>query len=109
MKIYVNFNDFKCHTSKPDGVYLEIETDFFNNKCEAYIEGYRFVPFGESWTRDDGVTFIGEMIAPWRDYSELDAVQREYERNLLIEYKKELEVLDAALLDVQYQNLIGGL
>lgn len=32
MKIYVNSNDFKCHTSKPDGVYLEVETDFFDDK-----------------------------------------------------------------------------
>lgn len=40
---------------------------------------------------------------------ELDDAQHEYERNLLAEYKKELAELDAALLDAQYQNIIGGI
>lgn len=59
-----------------------IESTFFDGKCEAAIEGYRFVPAGESWTREDGVVFTGEMITPWKPYSELDAAQREYEREL---------------------------
>lgn len=93
MKIYINSNDFKCHTSKPDGVYLEVETDFFDDKCQAFIEGYRFVPSGETWTREDGVTFTGEMIAPWKNYDELDAAQRKYEKEQFNEYKKSLEIL----------------
>lgn len=109
MIIYVNSNDFKCYTSKPDDAFLEIETDFFDGKCKTYIEGYRFIPFGETWTRDDGVVFHGEMITPWKDYSELAYAQQEHERNLLAEYKAELAVLDAALLDAQYNMLIGGL
>lgn len=78
MKIYIDSN-FKCHTTDT-GVLREIETSFFDGKCTAFIEGYRFVPDGETWTRSDGVVFAGEMVSPWKDYSELDAAQREYER-----------------------------
>ena len=81
MKIYID-NDYKCHVTD-DGSMPAVETDFFNGKCDEFIEGYRYVPAGESWTRSDGVVFAGEMIAPWKDYSELDAAQREYEREQL--------------------------
>lgn len=96
MKIYIDA-EYKCHTSDPDGIYREMETDFFDGKCDAFVEGYRFVPAGESWTRSDGVVFSGEMIAPWRDYAELDGAQREYERQMLSEYEKALAEIEAAL------------
>ena len=81
MKIYID-NDYKCHVTD-DGSMPAVETEFFDGKCDEFIEGYRFVPAGESWTRSDGEVFEGEMIAPWKDYSELDAAQREYEREQL--------------------------
>lgn len=108
MKIYLD-KDFHCHVSDGSTIVQSIETDFFNDKCDAFIEGYRFVPAGESWTRNDGVVFYGEMIAPFKPYDELVAAQHEYDRNLLVEYKAELAALDAALLDAQYNMLIGGL
>lgn len=89
--IYID-SDFKCHLTD-DGTVTAIETDFFDNKCDALIEGYRFVPSGESWTREDGEVFCGEMIAPWRDYSVLDKAQRVYEQELSAEYVEALEVL----------------
>lgn len=70
MKIYID-NDFKCHLSN-DGNMIEIKTDFFDGKCGTFIEGYRFVPASESWMREDGTIFTGEMISPWKDYFELD-------------------------------------
>ena len=73
--------DFKCHTSNDDTM-REVQTDFFGGKCQTLIEGYRFVPAGETWTREDGVVFSGEMASPWKPYSELDQAQREYEREL---------------------------
>lgn len=76
--IYVD-SDFKCHVASADGM-TAIETDFFDGKCDTFVEGYRFVPNGETWTRSDGVVFLGEMISPWKDYVELDNVQRKYER-----------------------------
>lgn len=80
MKIYID-KDCKCHTSN-DGAMTAIETDFFFGKCNEFIEGYRFVPSGESWIHFDGTVFSGEMIAPWKPYSELAAAQAQYERDM---------------------------
>ena len=79
MMIYID-SEFKCHISN-DGTMTAVETDFFDGKCAAFIEGYRFIPAGESWTREDGVVFTGEMVAPWKPYSELAAAQAQYERD----------------------------
>lgn len=78
MTIYID-TDFKCYAESADGL-TAVETDVFDGKCAAYIEGYRFVPDGSTWVREDGTVFTGEMIAPWKPWAELDAVQREYER-----------------------------
>lgn len=108
MKIYID-SEFKCHTTNPEGVFREFKISFFDNKCDEFISGYRYIPLGENWTRDDGVSFCGEMAAPWKSYEELDIVQRDYERKLLIEYEAAIAELDAALLDAQYNNLVEGL
>ena len=71
--IYID-SEFKCHTVN-DGDMIAVETDFFDGKCRQYIEGYRFVPAGQSWTREDGQVFSGEMVAPWRDYGILSGFQ----------------------------------
>ena len=96
MKIYID-NDFKCHISDPDGVYTAVDADYFDGKCQQYIEGYRYIPDGETWTRPDGVTFSGEMIAPWRDWRTLDDAQRAYEREQLAAYEQALSEIEAAL------------
>lgn len=72
MIIYID-NEYKCYTSD-NGALTAVETDFFNGKCETYIEGYRFVPSDKTWMREDGIVFSGEMIAPWKPYTELAAV-----------------------------------
>lgn len=77
MKIYID-NDYKCHISPGDGL-TAVETDAFDGKCRQYIEGYRFVPSGEIWTREDGQTFTGEMVAPWRPYEIMTEFQAIYE------------------------------
>lgn len=96
MTIYID-NDYKCHTSDPDGTLTAVETDFFDGKCAAYIEGYRFVPAGAAWTRPDGVVFQGEMISPWKDWRALDAAQIAYERQLIAEYEQALSEIEAEL------------
>ena len=78
--IYID-DDFKCHVTD-DGGMTAVDTSFFDDKCDTFIEGYRFIPAGEMWTREDGVQFTGEMIAPWKLFDEIDAAQREYEREL---------------------------
>ncbi len=89
--IYID-NGFKCHVTD-DGTMTAVETDFFDGKCDGYIEGYRFVPEGSEWHAEDGSVFCGEMIAPWQDYSELERDQIAHERKLLAEYAEALEVL----------------
>ena len=89
MTIYID-NDYKCHVSPADGL-TAVETDAFDGKCRQYIEGYRFVPSGQSWTREDGQVFTGEMIAPWRDYELLAELQSLYEE----EQAKQAEAQEA--------------
>nr|DAM55817.1 MAG TPA: hypothetical protein [Caudoviricetes sp.] len=78
MTIYID-SDYKCHSATADGL-TAVETAFFDGKCPAYIDGYRYVPAGSVWVRSDGAEFPGEMVSPWKPWDELDAVQREYER-----------------------------
>ena len=78
--IYIDF-EFKCHITN-DGTMIEIQTDAFDGKCDAFVEGYRLIPSGETWLREDGEAFRGEMIAPWKDYAILEAYQQQYEAML---------------------------
>lgn len=96
MKIYID-KDFKCYSSNHDESLREYEVHQFDGKCNAFIEGYRYIPSGESWKRSDGFRFKGEMIAPWKDYIELDEVQREYEREKLAVYEECLKVMGVKL------------
>lgn len=80
MKIYLD-SDFRCHLIREDGM-LEVNTNFFDGKCKMLIEGYRFVPLGESWTRADGTVFIGEMITPAENYAVLAKAQQQYEADM---------------------------
>ena len=93
--IYLD-SDFKCHVAD-DGTMTAIDTDFFDSKCDTFVEGYRFVPNGETWTRSDGAVFNGEMIAPWKPYDELDNAQREYEKQLLATYAEALKTVGVEL------------
>lgn len=95
MTIYID-NDYKCHVTD-DGTMTAVETDAFDGKCTEYIEGYRYVPSGQTWVREDGVEFTGEMISPWRPWAELDAAQREYERQQLAQYESALSEIETAL------------
>lgn len=91
MKIYID-SDFKCHAAN-DGTMTAVETSFFDGKCQTFVEGYRFVPEGSTWTREDGQVFRGEMIAPWKDYAILDVLQRIYELELLADAENALAIL----------------
>lgn len=95
MTVYLDA-DWKCHISGDDTM-ISVETAAFDGKCEAYIEGYRFVPEGRTWVREDGAVFAGEMIAPWKPWAELDEAQREYERQLILEYEAALREIEEAV------------
>ena len=81
MNIYLD-SEFRCYTEPGEGL-VEVETTAFDGRCKTFIEGYRYVPQGKTWTREDGVVFAGEMVAPWKDYSELAAAQAGYEEALV--------------------------
>lgn len=82
--IYID-DDFKCHTTNPDGTFREVVLSdsaktFFVDKCTTFIEGYLLKPEGETWVREDGEVFSGgEMITPWKNYDLLEAAQVQYE------------------------------
>ena len=76
MKVYID-SEFKCHVSPGEGL-REVEVSFFDNKCNEFVEGYRYIPSGSVWIREDGVEFAGEMISPWKDYNELAMAQLDY-------------------------------
>jgi len=88
--------EYKCHFEN-DGTMDEVQAAFFDGKCRTFIEGYRFIPAGESWTREDGTVFTGEMASPWKDYEELDQAQREYEQEQLADMRKALELLGVSV------------
>lgn len=87
MKIYID-SDYKCHITN-DGTMREIEDSFFDDKCSEFIEAYRYVPDGETWTRDDGEVFSGCMISPCTDISTVINIQRSYELELLANLREE--------------------
>ena len=97
MTIYID-SDYKCHTSPGEGL-TAVETDAFDGKCRQLIEGYRFVPAGKTWTREDGEVFTGEMVAPWRPYEILAEFQAIYEE----EQAKQADM--AAALDAIYTGV----
>lgn len=75
MRIYIDSN-FCCHIQMENG-RRAFDVSFFDGKCPAFIEGYRYIPPGEKWTRSDGVIFAGEMLSPTVDYEVLRIKQLE--------------------------------
>ena len=77
MKVYID-DDFKCHAAD-DGKMTAVESDFFDGKCAAFIEGYRLFPVGANW---NGTVFQCQVITPMQDYNILAAYQEQYESML---------------------------
>lgn len=65
--IYID-SEFKCHVTN-DGTMTAVETDLFDGKCDAFIEGHCYE-----------VMETGTKVFPCKPDSELDAAQRQYER-----------------------------
>lgn len=76
--IYLD-SEFVCHTLEPEGRHTALETDRFDGFCDEFVNGCRYLPAGESWTREDGTVFHGEMLAPATDFARLASAQRQYE------------------------------
>lgn len=95
MTIYID-SDYKCYVSAAEG-RIAVETDLFDGKCPEWIESYRFVPDGDTWTREDGEEFRGEMTAPWKDLSEAYAAQAAYVTAQNAQYEAALSEIEAVL------------
>ena len=78
--IYID-SENKCHTVN-DGTMTAVETDFFDGKCDTFVEGYCYV-----------IKENGYAIFPWQSYCELDAAQRKYELALIADMRQALETL----------------
>lgn len=81
MIVYIDA-DYRCHNIATGGL-TPVETNAFDGKCARYIQGYRFVPAGQTWTREDGVVFAGEMVSPAEDSRILEAAQAAYEEAMV--------------------------
>ena len=99
MKIYID-SDYKCYV-EPAECRPEIELSIFDGRCKACIEGYRFVPTGCTWTREDGEVFEGEAFFPWKDSQILDLAQSAYEESLaeMQDMQSALELLNVTPTD----------
>lgn len=98
MILYID-KDFKCHMTN-DGTMTPIETEAFAGKCDKFIEGYRFVPAGQTWKREDGVEFQGKMVSPHTDYAILAAYQEQYEESAT-------ELQDALKKNAEYEAALS--
>lgn len=94
MTIYIDSN-YRCYASAAEG-RRAIETDAFDGKCPEWIESYRLVPAGETWTRGDGEVFTN-MVSPWKDLGEAYAAQTAYVAAQNAQYEAALTEIEAAL------------
>lgn len=101
MTVYID-NEFRCHAAD-DGTMRSADVPFFDGRCTEFIEGYRYVPAGEVWTRADGEVFAGEMLAPCRSYGELAAIQKAVDRT-----RAQADEEIGLLLDTIEELIIGG-
>ena len=95
MTIYID-SDYKCYVSAAEG-RRAVETDAFNGKCPEWIESYRFVPEGETWVKENGEMFRGEMVSPWKDLGEAYAAQTAYVTAKNTQYEAALTAIENAL------------
>ena len=51
--------------------------------------------------REDGTVFRGEMVTPWKPWEELDAMQREYEREQYETLTAQNAEYEAALSEIE--------
>lgn len=79
--IYLD-SDFRCHVAYNSNM-IAIETEYFDGKCDTFIEGYRFVPAGMSWTNENDIVYFGELATPFKDSMLLETMQSLYEETLV--------------------------
>lgn len=105
--IYID-SEFRCHLTDIGGLQA-VETEVFDGKCDKYIEGYRFVPEDQTWTRDDGVQFTGPMVSPYKDYDILAAYQEKYQEDETAVEQAQVLQSQMAELDAAYREGVNSI
>ena len=72
MTVYIDEN-FLCHTKFAEG-RRAFQLPFFQGKCDRFVEGYRYLPPGETWGG-----FRGEMLCPAENFELLSLAQQVYD------------------------------
>ena len=94
MKTIYYDSDYKCHVTN-DGTMTAVETDFFDGMCDAVTEGYCY---------DTSKGYV--QIYPWKPDTELDVIQRGYERQLLKELQE--NSIPISELEAAYQEGVNS-
>ena len=94
MKFYID-EENKCHVTN-DGTMREVEDSCFDNKCPEYIEGFYYIPEGETAVIDDE-EYSGRMLSAFGDCAKMELAQARYE---LEQVKAELTDADTALAEL---------
>lgn len=103
MTVYLD-SEYRCHLSPGSG-WQEVELDSFEGKCREYIEGYCYIPYGQTYIKKDGTVLYGEMLFPWQDINYLNDLQFKYEcQNVLDQIKEIVGTTDNDLLLVQIRH-----
>lgn len=91
MTIYIDRNN-RCHLD-PAPDRTQIKTDFFEGKCQEFVEGYCFRPDGGKIALPDGTELDSGAIYPWKPYEQLAQYQAIYERSGNPDYAEALQIL----------------
>lgn len=76
MKFYID-EEYRCHMAD-DGAMREVEDSCFDGKCDEYIEGFCYIPGGESGLID-GMEYAGRMLCALGDYAKMELAQARFE------------------------------
>ena len=105
MLIWIN-DEYKCSVNPREG-FREVETNIFDGKCREFIEGCRYVPPGDEWEREDGLTFVGPMQSPWMPSAVIERAQAAYVESLNAEQRETMDKAGEMLTDEQAVTVKG--
>lgn len=71
-------NEFRCHVNN-DGAMTRVESNFFDGKCRAFAEAWRFIPSGYTWRNSDGFEIHGPTYMCVEDAEMTYAIQAQFE------------------------------
>jgi len=80
-RIYID-KSYRCHT-KSGGGRRAVDTSVFDGRVNEVIEGYCYIPVGETFELENGEVMTGECMFPFAEYSILDNIQRTNEQEAL--------------------------